>query len=631
MKEPLSRLSRLAKVLGVLLLFYFICRLLFYFIYKSNFSEVAFGELVSLFFFGIRFDLAAIFITNFLFIFLFLLPYDLRDKKWYRVILFISFFVPNAIALAANCADLAYFGFTHKRTTFDVFTFMGKELELGKLFLLFLADFWYVFVAWILLCWGLIFFYKRINKEIPAVKNSLKTISVSFVLLLLSAGISFLAFRGGLQVIPIYNATAGEYTTANNVPLVLNSAFSIIKTSDQPPISEFRFMSDEEAAQLVNPIKPKTNDTLRKKNVVLIILESYSKEYVGYFNNGFGYTPFLDSLIGHSLVFENAFSNGRNSSEGVPSVVSGIPSLTDQPYLTSVYGSNEINSLAGILKTEGYSTAFFHGGNNGTMGFSGFTGLAGFEKYFGRNEYGNDNDFDGQWGIWDEPFLQYFAKQLNTMRQPFATAVFTLSSHHPFKVPGKYRNKFKKGAHPIMESVAYTDHALKNFFNEAKKTSWYNNTLFVITADHTGPPVKSFYVKDVGVFSIPLVFFDPGAKLQGKNKRVTQQIDIMPGVLDYLGYPGPYFSFGESPLDTSAAGWAINYNNNNYQLITREHVLQFNGKNTTAFYKWRTDSLMDHNLVKENLPEREQMEKKLKAFMQVYSEALRNNKMKSRP
>src|SRR5690606_3286191 len=123
---------------------------------------------------------------------------------------------------------------------------------------------------------------------------------------------------------------------------------------------------------------------------------SFSKEFFGAFNkdknNGTytGYTPFLDSLTGHSLSFTYSFSNGRKSIDGLPSVVSSIPSL-GVPYFLSPYSGNRINSLASLLKEKGYHSSFFHGAPNGSMGFEAFMNIAGFEAYYGLSEYGDDD------------------------------------------------------------------------------------------------------------------------------------------------------------------------------------------------------------------------------------------------
>lgn len=112
------------------------------------------------------------------------------------------------------------------------------------------------------------------------------------------------------------------------------------------------------------------------------------------------------------------------------------------------------------------------------MGFDNFSKAAGIDNYIGQNEYvGNKADFDGSWGIYDEPYLQYIANYLDTVKSPFFAGIFTLSSHHPYKIPNEYSGKFPKGNIPILESIGYADYALQQFFDRISKSDWYKNTL----------------------------------------------------------------------------------------------------------------------------------------------------------
>jgi phosphoglycerol transferase MdoB-like AlkP superfamily enzyme len=633
MQTNLYRLRVLVKTLSFVLFLYTICRLLFYLFYLHYFSDINFNELLQLFVFGLRFDISAIVACNSLFIVLFLLPGRLQAKSWYSLLLKYVFIIINGIALFANCADLAYFRYTLKRTTFDVFTFVGTGNDLLQLMPSFLVDFWYVFVIWILLCLVLVWGYKKLKVPVKQIQSyTLKQIAFDSMFLIAGIILSIIGFRGGMQLIPIYNVTAAEYTEARNIPLVLNTPFSIIKTADLPEVSDVNYFDENKLHTIYSPYKKPYKKgkaaELKRKNIVILILESFSKEYIGYFNKGKGYTPFLDSLMKQSLVFNNAFANGKKSAEGIPAVLAGIPTLMNEPYLSSIYGSNTINSVASLLKEEGYTSAFYHGGTNGTMNFKEFCSIAGFDNYYGRTEYNNETDYDGHWGIWDEPYLQYFAKQLNTTKQPFVTSLFTLSSHHPYRLPEQYKTIFKDEGLNIYKCIRYTDHSLKKFFETARKASWYNNTLFVITADHTGVSESDYYGNYAGMYAIPIVFFDPEKNLKGINSTLTQQIDIMPGILDYLGYSKPYFAFGRSAFDSTQTGFNVNYINNIYQLINDNYLLQFDGKKATALFEYRTDSLLRKNLLPARSSEKANIENTLKAYIQTYNTSLIHNKMK---
>ncbi len=621
----------LLKHVGSLLLIYMICRVLFYVFNYTYFSDLSITSFIYILFAGFRFDLSVIVISNSLFLVLYLFPARFREKGGYRGFLKTIFIVVNSIAILANCVDFAYFKFTLKRTTADVLHFFDGKIgnDLGTLLPVFLKDYWYIFALWIVLTGVLVFLYKQIEKRRIHLAWSQVEFSREKNFFFLIIGLSILAYRGGIQLKPISAIDAGEYTSIKYVPLLTSTAFTIIKTLDVPAIQPVIYFTDQkELQQLYTTTKMPAGGPFQKKNVFILILESFSKEYVGALNGRHeGYTPFLDSLISESLTFTNAYANGKRSIEGIPAIVASIPSWMNEPYISSVYGSNQLNSLPNLLKSEGYYSAFFHGGTNGTMGFDAFAGLAGYDAYFGRKEYKNEQDYDGHWGIWDEEFLQYTAATMNKQQQPFLATVFTLSSHHPYSIPAKYAGKFKAGPLPIDISISYADYALSKFFKTAKKMPWFKNTLFVLVADHTSISEDPFYTNKVGNNTIPIIFYSGDHSLKAKDSTTVQQIDIMPSILDYLNYPAPYFSFGTSAFDSLADHFAFVMNEAEYEYITDDFSFGFNGKSGIDLYNIRNDSLLKTNLIKSDTSRAKKMELKTKAILQTYQQALINNRM----
>jgi phosphoglycerol transferase MdoB-like AlkP superfamily enzyme len=325
----------------------------------------------------------------------------------------------------------------------------------------------------------------------------------------------------------------------------------------------------------------------------------------------------------HSLVFTNTIANGKRSIEGIPAVLAGIPSM-QEAFTNTVYSNNNISSLASLLKQKGYATSFYHGGNNGTMRFDSFCKVAGFDSYFGRSEYNNEDDADEEWGIWDEPFLKKYASDLSSMKEPFFSSIFTLSSHHPFKIPQHYQSTFKEGELPIYKCVAYTDFALKQFFNQIKNKPFFKNSLIVITADHTGPPSDDYAYSQVGSFEIPMLFYKSDHSLKGIDSLITQQIDIMPSVLGYLNYNEDYFAFGNNVFDSTSQRFAVNYHNQHYQYFSENLMGTFNGKELKDVYQLSKRNFYPatHSNAKIEL------EKKVKAFVQTYNHCLINDRMK---
>jgi phosphoglycerol transferase MdoB-like AlkP superfamily enzyme len=503
---------------------------------------------------------------------------------------------------------------------------MGSDL--GRLLPVFLKDYWYVFLIWFVLIFLLVRCYKRTERN-ENFRWDLKQYGMQFFQLLILTALFVLIYRGGFQLRPVGIVNAGEYTESKYVPLVLNTPFSIIKTIEVEGMEpHIYFQNNEETKKYINPYHAGDSGNFQKLNVVIIALESFSKEYVGALNPGrVTYTPFLDSLIAYSYTCTNAFSNGKKSIEGIPAMIAGIPSWSNEPFITSRYGNNQINSLADLLKTEGYNSSFFHGGTNGTMGFDAFAGLAGFDDYYGRSEYNNEKDFDGHWGIWDEEYLQYTANMINKKAQPFLAMAFTLTSHHPFEVPERYKNIYKDGPLEIHKTIRYTDHALKRFFDTASKMPWFKNTLFVLAADHTGTSHDPFYTTRLGNFAIPIIYYLPGSGLKGQDSTVTQQIDIMPSVLDYLNYNKAYFAFGNSIFDKQAKHYWLGFSYDSYQMYEGEHISEYADNRKTKLYHFSTDSLCDHDISMSQPPVTSYMENKTKAIIQSYEQSIINNKM----
>lgn len=659
MKQSLKDLQLLLIRLSIALLAYPLCKVIFFVFNYSYFSDTSIPEFISLLFWGLRFDLSALVLVNSPFIILHIIPFYFTKSKWYQDLLKIVFVAVNSIAILADCVDLEYYKFTLKRTTAEFFDLLALGSDVSTMLPQYIADFWYILLIWIALVVLIAYLYGDPSSRTtfptsgcPKGRNSLPSLlrqnspqrragkipivieRVSSWLILNSVliGVCIIAFRGGLQLRPIMPINASEYVAANNIPLIINTPFSIIKSYGLEKIEEKEYFSEEELKSIYNPIHQVSGSRYQvaRTNVFIIILESFSSEYIGALSGKKTYTPFLDSLIKESLLFDNAFANGKRSIEGIPSIIGGLPPLMNESYTTSSYGSNEFTGIASALKTKNYPSAFFHGGTKGTMGFDAFCGAAGFDNYYGRLDYNNDADYDGDWGIWDEEFFQYTVKKVSESfneKEPFLATLFSLSSHHPYSVPKKYEGKFKGGELPVFKSVEYSDYALGKFFESASKEKWYANTLFVITADHTGISSDNFYSNSVGTFKVPILYYKPDGSLKGVNHKTTQQIDILPTVLHLLNYDTDFFAFGNNALDTTSTGYAINYMNENYQIFQEEYLLQFDGMKATALYNYKTDSLLQSNILRK-VPEKEKpMEEKLKAIIQTYYYGMIHNKL----
>ena len=622
--------------LALVMVLYTVCRLGFYFFNLSFFSNMTAARMGTILFGGLRFDLSATLYSNTLFILLLILPLKIRFASWYQTLVHWIFVVVNAVALALNAIDMIYYRFTLRRTTLSVVGQFKNEDNLLRLAGQFLWDYWYAFLFWVATVAVLYFVARRIRYAGPQMRSAVFFYLSGVIAMLVTAGLFVAGARGGFtgSTRPITLSNAAAYAeTPNDMALVLNTPFAVMRTAKANVIKKVNYFDNEQALTGVfDPLRvPHDTIPFRPMNVVVLILESFSKEFIAAYNRDLsgsdyrGYAPFLDSLIGVSRAYQYSLANGRKSIDAMPSVICSIPSI-EVPYVLSHFSGNKINSLASALGEKGYYTAFFHGAPNGSMGFDAFANLAGFAHYYGKTEYGNDDDFDGTWGIWDEPFLHYFGDQMNTFPQPFFTTLFTVSSHHPYQLPDAYASRFKGGPKRVHRTIEYTDFALKKFFAHVRQMPWYHNTLFVITADHASAEIQvPRYNSAWGYFSIPIFFFRPGENGGGLRPEIVQQIDIMPSVLGYLHYDRPYVAFGRDIFHDRVRPFAFNYLNNTYQLFQDNYLFQFDGEHAASLYDFKHDVFLKENLLR-RLPDTvRQRETLLKAFIQQYNNRMVDN------
>ena len=649
-----SPIVGLLNNLLVVYVLFTLCRLIFLIANWHLYADtMTWGHAFELFMAGIIFDTTAILYTNAPVILLILLPLHKKEQQgYYRVVRWV-YVVFNSVAIWANVADCVYFAFTGKRTTANVFAEFSHEGAGGMTKIMgeqFLAN-WYFVVLGFFISWLLWRLFKPAPENVQKPTDGLPAYyTLHSVVLLAVVPLTIGGMRGGFTtaVRPITISNANQYVDRPaETGIVLNTPFAIYRTLSKKPMVVPEYMSEEEALAVYSPIHiPTDSVAFQPKNIVVIILESFGKQHFGFYNqtlhNGTykGFTPFLDSLIVHgAMTWQYSYANGRRSIEGMPSVLSSLPNYVEPLFLTPA-SMNRMSGLARELgKKKGYETAFFHGAQNGSMGFQAFARATGFVRYYGRTEYNEDkrfngdDDFDGTWAIWDEEFLQYYALTMTDMQQPFMTSVFTASSHTPCVVPERYKGKFPKGENVVQECVAYSDNALRLFFETAKKQPWYDNTLFVITADHTSGPVYPFYTTTLGYFCVPIILYAPAdSALHGYNTdRVVEQIDIMPTVLSYLHYDQPYLAFGENMLDTTATGgralhWVAG--SNGYEYVKGNYALEFDGEQVTAAYRYRTDSLLTNNILS-SIPadSLKVMEREMKSIIQQYMDRMVNDKL----
>ena len=603
-------LNYLQKLAGLLVI-YTTSRIFFFLNNRIKLESFSFIDFIE----GIRFDLSALVYINIPILILLLFPTKLRHNKDYIRFTNSLFYILNFIFIVFNNIDIEYYRFTQKRSTFDFIELILLGSDARNIIPQYLSDYWRITLFTAIQIW----FLFKINNQYQFHNSSLKINIFKRILpFLIGTLIFIISARGGFQLKPIKPINAGEIGNSKNTSLILNTPFTILHSLDENKLISYSYF-DKSKLDSIYQTTHIFDKKDSKPNVIILIMESYSKEFIGFYNNGNGNTPFLDSLMNNSLVFTNAYANGLKSIEALPAITASIPSLMDDPFITSNYAQNSFESIASLLNKEDYTTSFYHGGYKGTMGFYSYSKKAGFSDYFGLEEYDNINDFDNSWGIYDKPFFKYFAENVNTKGEPFFSTFFSLSSHPPYTLPNDYLKEFDSvNKIGIRETIFYSDFSMKNFFNNIENKTWFNNTIFIITADHTSAEnFNSKYNNKIGRYSIPLIIYSPEGSFKGINNNVVQQIDIMPTVLEIIGYNKPFFSFGKSIL--SEKNWAINYIQNEYCLIKDNSIILSKSEKYSSYKDW---NLTDTNMINvDNI-------NLLKAIKQDYNYRMINNKIR---
>jgi len=618
--------------------FYQFARLLFWIFNKDLIKIDSISEYLRLAYHGTAFDTTAILYVNALFILASLLPLLLNTSKGYQKFLLWLYFITNGIAYSLNFGDFIYYKFSQARLTMAAMSVAQNESNLVKVFLISVLEHPFVIIWFVALMALWIFLYQRIKilPRKPQVKwiYFLSTIiTLSLVATLVVGGIRG-DFKHSTRPINLVDANR-HVKNPLQANVVLNSVFSFFRTLTTNNFKEVHFVDDAFIEKHIRPYKFYPREAAAEKpNVVIFILESFSKEYSGAFNknnkieNFVSYTPFLDSLARHSLIATNAYANGRQSIHGMSSVLAGIPALKDA-FTGSPYANQKIQSIVSVSNEMGYDSSFFHGAPNGSMGFLGFGNILGFKNYYGKIEYNNDADFDGIWGIWDEPFFQYFANTISAKKSPFMATMFSVSSHHPFKIPAKYEGKFPKGTLEIHAPIGYTDFALKRFFETAKTKPWFRNTIFVVVADHTNQVAYPEYEKAMNRAAVPILFYSPNPEynLHGEITEPAQQMDIYPTLADLMGYNKRIRSWGRSLVSAQKEEYFIVTSTGIEQFIIGNYIYLFNGQDVTGIYAKEDLALAKNLLGKINSTETKLGTLKARAWYQDYMDRVINRKL----
>lgn len=612
---------------------YTVFRWLFFVFNLPLFPTLSLKEVASISYGGFWFDWSIILYLNLPVIFLHVIPFDLLQFKWVRWFAKAWFLLANGIAFSILSADLVFYSFNGKRMDIEV---LGLLSSLPTMAGQFVVDYWYTFLLFGALCYGLIFIIKlgkRKRQKLGVVK--------ALLVFLVAIAMVVVGMRGGVSnKNPISPVEASGFSKTCNISLVTNSAFTFFFSLVHSDLEVPSFFNNE-GLKYRFPVEHKYfgKKSISKKNIVLIIMESFSQKYVGTITGQESLTPHFDSLLKTGSYCTNSWANGRRSSQGLVALTSGIPALMNEPFLYSQYSGNKIMGLPKLLSEDGYSTAFFNGSAKDILGWRQFVNHVGFENYYSLEDYPNKEHSDGHWGIYDHYMFDYFESIMDTTSRPFFYTLFSISAHHPYNVPNVWSGDTVKDENLAIKAVRYSDWSLGRFFERIKDKPWFNNTIFVVTADHTlngeaftdseNKEANNWYQNRVGLYAVPVFFKHPNQTTQQVIKKSVSHVDVSASILKWSGYTGDVITWGTPIDELGENNLALHYVNGIYQAVGNNLVLLFDGENAMGLYAYRTDPKLENNLLglKEFEGQSEEMLKTLKAAIQQHHQRVKFNQL----
>ncbi len=557
-------------------------------IQAAEFPRLLWGSLV--------FDSASIFYLNIPFLAASLLPFRFRQRGGYQKFLKWLFLTVNFLGLIVATGDIFYFPFKLARATLEEAHFAGY----GNFFALmggFIVEYWYGVLLWAGVCAGLWWLYGNIPYK-ASTGRALPYYASQTVILTLSAVCSVILIRGGVSAaaFPINVGDATLYASPRKAALVLSNPFALIRTSGNK-LSVPHYFEEPELSELYSPVHNNPHPVERAlapewkleagTNIVLVVMESIATAHIKSLSDQYpadlpSITPFIDSLVGEGFVFTNAYNNGKRSIDALPALWASIPSL-EQQFMKGSQALAKFDALPRILDRAGYATAFLHGAVHESMSFMPLGIALGIERFYMQDEYEKlhgKNDFDGKWGVWDHKFFPFAEERINDLPQPFFATLFTLSSHHPFKLPPGFGGRYPQGTQEIHPVIAYSDEALKELFARMAQRPWFENTLFILTADHGSGADNEKYLQTPYNNNVPLILYRPSHPIRGWSAVVASHIDLMPTLLCMMGYQEPYLAFGENLLERKHP--LVSYRDEGYVIQTDSLLYRFNGREVVS-------------------------------------------------
>jgi len=559
--------SKVALIFLIAIMEFLLARLGLLLLYSSQFKSLDSLQLIGAFIEGVRFDLSSITVFFSIPLLLLALPFAFfRGRIWQGIWTWLMFAI-LLVMIGILMGDIVYFDFVKRHTAHELLAFGEGDANLlgGMLFGVFLP----YLLAFILNSAVIFFFWLKVARmrlDQSRLRMRQALYYLFFFVVLVVAG------RGGVgfKPIAIIDAFASGNSAYSN--LVMNGVFSISHSALEAEDVNHRFYADDKALEILRryrtipntdyPFQQQANpDSGQRFNLVFLLIESLSHKYVDSFSgNHYGVTPNLDRMARNGLMFSRFFANGQRSVEGIQATLTGIPSIIGLPTIGSgILG--KYSKLGELAAQNGYRTIFTTSLKRRSFRLDAMAGSAGFKEFYGMEDIPQAMEYPdpkaARWG-WDYDTFMKTADCIEAEDTPFLAYIVTGTTHTPYPKLPKHLEKYPYSADKeggFLNTVYYTDWGIGQLLERLRKKTWFDHTIFIITADHALAHYQSGDFK--GRFQIPLIVYAPKIFRPAIIDTTWSQVDVFSAIIDVLKFKGKYSSLGVSFFNSEQGNPAL--------------------------------------------------------------------------
>ncbi|MBD9628599.1 LTA synthase family protein [Pseudomonas sp. PDM19] len=503
--------------------------------------------------------------------------------------------IAASITLFLGVLEMDFYREFHQRLNSLVFQYMSEDPKTV------MSMIWYGYpvvrylLAWAFATWILYLLFRGIDRATrpDASGPSAAVWYIRVAVMLVVIVLCVVAARGTLRQGPPLrwgDAFTTDSMFANQ--LGLNGTLSLIKAAESRFLSEDRDniwkatlpvdqardvvrqmlvmpddkLVDADDAAVRRDYTPPADGTLPIKNVVVILMESFAGHYVGALGGKGNITPYFDKMSKEGLLFTQYFSNGTHTHQGMFATMACFPNLPGFEYLMQTpEGGHKFSGLPQLLSARKFEDVYVYNGDFAWDNQSGFFANQGMTSFIGRNDFVNPVFSDPTWGVSDQDMFARGNEELDKLEatgKPFYALLQTLSNHVPYALPKDLPVERVTGNGSLDEhltAMRYSDWALGQFFEKAKKSPYYKDTLFVVVGDHGFGSPEQLTEMDLFRFNVPLLLVAPGIqeKFGATRDTVGTQIDIVPTIMGRLGGEVRHQCWGRDLLNLPAGDKGI--------------------------------------------------------------------------